>query len=222
MVKNFCLYVVIKIANIVRRIVSRFAKLCFPNEYAVLERRISLLCNEPLEDSFYRHINAIKLLVCGEDHRFAYHPGFDFIAILRAVKQRLIYHKREGASTIDQQLVRVLTGDYRRCPERKIKEIMLSATLFHFVDRKFIPLLYLKVAYYGTNLTGIEKYIKVKKIRGAVIPLAFAAELVARIKYPEPRNISVERQNKIERRITHLLSLYNKHSKSNIFCFCKL
>lgn len=51
-----------------------------------------------------------QLLVSGEDHRHARHPGYDVIAICRAVWRRATSGRREGASTIDQQIVRVLTG----------------------------------------------------------------------------------------------------------------
>ncbi|WP_349825405.1 transglycosylase domain-containing protein [Bacteroides ovatus] len=42
-----------------------------------------------------------------------YHIGFDIIAIIRACFKLLISNKKEGASTIEQQLIRVVTNDYR-------------------------------------------------------------------------------------------------------------
>lgn len=55
----------------------------------------------------------VAFLVEGEDHRYYKHIGFDVIGIGRAIYRDVFLGKREGASTIEQQLVRVLTEDYR-------------------------------------------------------------------------------------------------------------
>lgn len=68
----------------------------------------------------------IDFLILAEDHRNKYHIGVDVIAICRAIYRRLRFSVKEGASTIEQQLVRVVTGDYRDSISRKIKEIMLA------------------------------------------------------------------------------------------------
>src|SRR5690242_20336233 len=70
-----------------------------------------------------------ELLVSGEDHRHGRHHGFDLIAIARAVWRRIARGKYEGASTIEQQLVRVITGRYERTLRRKVREIGLAMLL---------------------------------------------------------------------------------------------
>src|SRR5262245_58755153 len=55
-----------------------------------------------------------RLLVSGEDHRHGRHPGFDCVAIGRAIWRRLTQGANEGASTIEQQIVRVTTNRYER------------------------------------------------------------------------------------------------------------
>src|SRR5262245_21594087 len=55
---------------------------------------------------------AQRLLVSGEDHRHVLHPGVDPIAICRATWRCIYRGKREGASTIEQQVVRVISGRY--------------------------------------------------------------------------------------------------------------
>ena len=67
-----------------------------------------------------------RLLISGEDHRYFLHPGFDVIAICRAIWRRLAWGVREGASTIEQQTVRVLKGRYERTLRRKVHEILLA------------------------------------------------------------------------------------------------
>ena len=53
----------------------------------------------------------IQALVAAEDRRNAFHPGVDPIGIARAILAR-VGERRQGASTIEQQFVRVVTGHY--------------------------------------------------------------------------------------------------------------
>ncbi len=71
----------------------------------------------------------LDLLVLGEDHRNRYHIGFDIIAITRAIYRRVTTGLKEGASTIEQQLVRVITADYSMTFSRKLKEILLAVVI---------------------------------------------------------------------------------------------
>lgn len=153
-----------------------------------------------------------KLLISGEDHRFFYHSGFDIIAITRAVKNRLLYGKIEGASTIEQQLVRVLTNDYQRTFSRKIREIFLATTLTLVIPKRAIPKIYLNVAYFGAGMTGLQQTLNKLKISKAnKISLEDAASIISRIKYPQPIKESIKRLTQIEMRKQHLIFLYNKH-----------
>ncbi len=45
-----------------------------------------------------------------EDRRFFYHPGVDVLSILRETIKALKGRKHGGASTIDMQFVRTVTG----------------------------------------------------------------------------------------------------------------
>ncbi len=157
-----------------------------------------------------------KLLISGEDHRFKYHPGFDVWAMLRALKNRILYRRNEGASTIEQQLVRVLTDDYDRNFRRKFKEILLATTLTENIDREKLPEIYLSIAYYGTNQHGLLQALSSLKIEPEQISLEDAAEIVSRIKYPEPKVKNTNRERQIQMRKAHLINLYNKHSKKKI------
>lgn len=192
--------------------ISLVAHKYYPSDYCLLNRKINELAAADCESEYKYFHYVIELLISGEDHRFNYHPGFDIIAIARALKRRILSKKREGASTIDQQLVRVITGDFRKSLGRKMKEIALATTLRTLTDRKYIPLFYLKVAYYGTGMDGIENYLRVKKQTQKPITLEMAAEIVARIKYPEPAQFVGSKQVKISRRVDHLLALHYKHS----------
>lgn len=193
-----------------RQIISFIGRNIYRREYYILKDRLIEEYSKVQE----RHDNTLeRLLISGEDHRFRYHFGFDLIAILRAIKNRILYNKIEGASTIEQQLVRVLSNDFKKTFARKIKEIFLSTTLCELVPRKDIPTIYLNVAYYGTGMNGLEQIFKRLEIcHSQQISKEVCAEIIARIKYPEPKKNSEKRLRQIEMRKKHLLALYIKHS----------
>ena len=159
-----------------------------------------------------------KLLISGEDHRFYYHIGFDFIAIIRAIRNRIFYKKVEGASTIEQQLVRVLTNEFERTFKRKIQEILLSTTVSSIIPKNAIPKIYLNVAYYGSEMNGLNQtYSKLGIVDRETMPIEQAAEIVSRIKYPQPSKPNQKRLRQIEIRKQHLLKLYNNHLTRKYF-----
>jgi membrane peptidoglycan carboxypeptidase len=199
---------------IIRTTISFFAKRIYKKSFDSLKTRL-LEVYIKLNTSQFDEQNDIleKLLISGEDHRFRYHIGFDLFAILRAIRNRIIYNKKEGASTIDQQLVRVLTNKFEKTLKRKIKEIFLSTTLPEIIPRKKIPRIYLQVAYFGADMNGLEQVLKRFKISNKnKITTEIAAEIVSRIKYPEPKFQNEKRTRQIALRKNHLLYLYEKHS----------
>lgn len=153
------------------------------------------------------------LLVSGEDHRHAYHPGFDIRAIGRALWRRVRYHCREGASTIEQQIVRVLTGHFERTIWRKFREILLASLVADAFSKSILPALYLKIGYYGWRMNGFEQACNRLGLSPESMTLMDAAGLVARLKYPEPHWIPKRRLDQIHCRQKYLASLYLKHLK---------
>jgi penicillin-binding protein 1A len=150
---------------------------------------------------------AQELLVAGEDHRFFSHPGVDPIAICRAVWRRVAFGKIEGASMIAQQLVRVLTGRYEQTLYRKFKEMVLAVLITTVVPKSVLPSLYLRIGYFGWRMNGFREACRRLGFRPDGMTLLDCAELVARLKYPEPRLAPSERMSLIRRRATHLLKL---------------
>ena len=104
----------------------------------------------------------IQATIATEDRNFYTHPGFDPIAIIRAVYYNLSERRIvSGASTITQQLARnVLLTPEERVQEttwRKIKEIILAAELTRtYRDRDKILEIYLNELYYGNLAYGIQ------------------------------------------------------------------
>lgn len=90
---------------------------------------------EKLKMNLYSYEKLVTFLIIGEDHRYYKHIGFDVVGICRAIYRDVFQGKREGASTIEQQLVRVLIEDYRYSIRRKIKEIFLATKLKRFANK---------------------------------------------------------------------------------------
>lgn len=99
----------------------------------------------------------IKAFIAAEDQSFFSHGGISFRGIVRSM---LVNARRgkivQGASTITQQLVKLLFFDSRRTFERKIKEQFLAL----FVERQFskeqIIEIYLNHIYLGAGIYGVE------------------------------------------------------------------
>ncbi len=103
----------------------------------------------------------LQATIATEDKRFYDNPGFDVIALVRAVvmaarEQEVI----AGTSTITQQLVRatLLDEDERteRSYRRKVREIILAAEISRTYSKDEILELYLNEIYYGNLAYGIE------------------------------------------------------------------
>jgi 1A family penicillin-binding protein len=95
--------------------------------------------------------------IAAEDANFYEHPGFDVIAILRALY--LNVRGREivsGASTITQQLVKNTLLTPEQTPDRKIKEVILAYEVERRYNKGRILELYLNEVYYGNLAYGVE------------------------------------------------------------------
>ncbi len=151
------------------------------------------------------------LLVSGEDHRHRRHPGFDIIAIGRALWRGVFLGIREGASTIEQQVVRVLTGRYERTLARKIREILLATLVTEVVAKRWLPAIYLEIGYFGWRMNGFQQACGRLRLQPQSLSLEDAAHLVARLKYPEPSVAPPSRWAQIHGRARHLQALYHRH-----------
>ncbi len=158
----------------------------------------------------------VTFLIVGEDHRYYRHIGFDIVGICRAVYRDVFWGKREGASTIEQQLVRVLTEDYRFSILRKIKEIYLATKLKRFADKYTLAAVYLDMANYGTELSGLTAVLnRLGSTLRQDLDDEICAGVVARLKYPEPRHYNAVRMAQIERRTKHIIRLYHQFESRN-------
>ncbi len=158
-----------------------------------------------------------EFLILGEDQRIELHMGVDPIALMRSVWMTCVHRRRQGGSTVAMQLVRTLTQRYERTIWRKISEIILAVRLTYTFDRKDIARIYLWVAYYGWNMHGFQQAFEgISKATGNDSKIG-AANLVARLKYPQPRHLDERHLGRISRRVQHLLALDSGSTKRGTF-----
>lgn len=102
----------------------------------------------------------IAATIATEDKEYYNHPGFDLIALARALYTN--YTSGEivsGASTITQQLARLLllTDErFEQSYERKAREIILAAEITRRYSKEQVIELYLNEIFYGNRSYGIE------------------------------------------------------------------
>lgn len=146
----------------------------------------------------------IAMLIAAEDHRSCYHLGVDPIGILRAL---YVYGRRrtlQGASTIEQQFVRIITNRYKRTIIRKLREQALAVAVSRRRSKRKIASAYLALAFYGTGCVGLSG---LKSLCGHELDRASklsALSMIARLKYPKPSSRSAAWQRIHRARIEYI------------------
>ena len=157
------------------------------------------------------HEALLNALITGEDRRFMRHNGYDFTAIARAIINNLRNSRIEGASTIEQQLTRTITGNYEISLKRKIKEILIASSLKKKFTKKEIAYCYITIAYYGWQMNNLSQAYKRLNLDSGKITTRQASELIARLRYPEPRHPSIARSKKISERANFIEHTVKTH-----------
>jgi monofunctional glycosyltransferase len=184
----------------------------FGSEWCYLQTRLVREYESRLRHSAnFPSVLAQQLLISGEDHRFFSHGGIDLFAICRAIWRRLVLGRREGASTIEMQLVRVITARFEHTMARKIREMFLATLVTRAVPKEALPALYLQLGYFGWRMNGFAAACRHMGLRAEQLTPMDTARLVARLKYPQPRTIQTRRLTQINIRAKHLLSLHVHH-----------
>lgn len=97
-------------------------------------------------------------VIVTEDKKFYSHNGIDGQGILRAVLSLIKNNgeKKQGASTITQQLARGVFLSTEKTYERKIKEIFIALELDEKYSKEQILEFYLNTIYYANGYYGLE------------------------------------------------------------------
>ena len=97
----------------------------------------------------------INALISTEDKNFYKHQGYDLFGILRSVFANIQAGRTvQGASTITQQLSRILFLSNERSFNRKIKEIIIAARIEKSLTKDQILEMYLNNVYLGSGAYG--------------------------------------------------------------------
>jgi penicillin-binding protein 1A len=99
----------------------------------------------------------IQAFVAAEDSNFFQHKGLDYLGIFRAaIKNVLTFSKKEGASTITQQVARSMLLTPEKKFSRKFKEAILAKRMEERLSKDEILYIYLNQIYLGGGSYGVQ------------------------------------------------------------------
>jgi membrane carboxypeptidase/penicillin-binding protein len=149
-----------------------------------------------------------------EDRRFFVHSGTDYLSILREISRALSLKRFGGASTIDMQFVRTVTGRRNRSLYRKIREITLARLIQYRYSKARILRGYINCAFFGSHLIGGDKAaVTVFGKHPDELSLEESAFIAAMLVYPRPLKPSPEWRRKVERRANYGVSIYVRNEE---------
>ncbi len=97
----------------------------------------------------------VETFLYKEDKYFYYHPGFNPLAIVRAITLNTFKNKKtSGASTITMQVARLMEPK-KRTYGNKIAEVFRAMQLEWYYSKDEILSLYLNYVPYGSNIEGV-------------------------------------------------------------------
>ncbi len=99
----------------------------------------------------------VKAFIAAEDHTFFTHSGVSIRGIARSFLVN-VYNRRvvQGASTITQQLARLMFLSYERTWYRKFREVLIAFQLERQLSKQQILELYLNNIYFGRGIYGVQ------------------------------------------------------------------
>jgi len=99
----------------------------------------------------------IQAFVSAEDSNFFQHKGIDYFGIVRAaIKNVISMRKKEGASTITQQVAKSMLLTSEKSYSRKIKEAILASRMEKKLSKDEILYIYLNQIYLGAGAYGVQ------------------------------------------------------------------
>lgn len=169
-----------------------------------------------------------KALIATEDKNFYKHHGYDLLGIVRSSIQNVIARRTvQGASTLTQQLARILFLSNERTITRKIKEIEVAARIEKTISKDKILEMYLNNVYLGAGAYGVSAASQIyfnKKLSQLTLPeLALIAGLPQAPSVYNPYNnkeLARQRRNQVLKRMLTMKYItedqYNNAIKAEI------
>ncbi len=145
--------------------------------------------------------NLIKTVVFVEDKRFYSHFGLDIKGLVRAIFFNIKQARyAQGASTITQQLSKLIFLDSRKTLSRKMRELIIAFYLEYKFTKEDILTMYLNRVYFGSGLYGVKaasrRYFSNSPEK---LNLAESAVLVGTLKAPSKLSFLVNKELSIKR-----------------------
>lgn len=153
--------------------------------------------------------NLKKALIATEDKNFYNHNGYDIAGLARSTVQNILAgHVVQGASTITQQLARILFLSNERTFDRKIRELVVAARIEKSISKDEILEMYMNNVYLGSGAYGVEAAAQTyfnKKLSQCTLPeLALIAGLPQAPSIYSPFNnleLATKRRNQVLKRM---------------------
>ena len=147
----------------------------------------------------------IRALIATEDKNFYKHKGYDITGLVRSTVQNVLAgHVVQGASTITQQLARILFLSNERTFDRKIRELVVAARIEKSISKDKILEMYVNNVYLGSGAYGVEAAAQTyfnKHLNQLTLPeLALIAGLPQAPSVYSPFNnmdLAVQRRNQV-------------------------
>ena len=144
-------------------------------------------------------------IIATEDKNFYVHRGYDLSGLARSTIQNILAgHVVQGASTITQQLARILFLSNEKTFDRKIKEIIISARIEKSIPKDKILEMYMNNVYLGSGAYGVasasEIYFNKPLNKCTLSELALIAGLPQAPSVYSPFNnmkLAVQRRNQV-------------------------
>lgn len=163
--------------------------------------------------------NIMQAMIVAEDRRFCRHHGVDIKGVVRAIIRFFSNRGLEGASTIEQQLVRTVRGRYEITLSRKLSECLLAMIVSFRHDKAIIAYSYLDVAYFGWRANGVRQAAQRLGVELLDATEHEAAAIAAMLKVPMPRFPSQRYITRHSQRVHYISSNWNKVKQRNGFTF---
>jgi len=182
------------------------------NWHAKLKRDLSRIDQSLRRTSKESRVALSKLelmVLVLEDRRFLGHVGVDILSVAREVIKLAAGRKYGGASTIDMQFVRTVTGYRAHTLKRKLYEALLAILIQFRYGKIDILESYLACAYFGSGLSGAE--MAAQKVFGKAaneLSLTEAAFVSAMLAHPRPSNAPLVWECRIRARAAYAMEVY--------------
>jgi len=98
-----------------------------------------------------------RAVLAAEDQRFYEHPGYDLLEMNQALRSNQAEDAAlRGASTLSQQVAKLLVTGGERSPVRKLRELLYAVEMEQTLGKARILRLYLDHAPWGATVCGVQ------------------------------------------------------------------